>query len=275
MNGVADPPSPPPYDLEQIGGRHVFDALVSEVLAGGEEALRWWHTGERRGVHQVKSDGSPVTEADHAVEARIATWWRRHVPKAAFLGEERGAQGPDDAELRLVVDPIDGTQAFLRGLSSWSVLVSLEDRHGPALAVAFLPAQGALFTAIRGEGAWRDGRRLRVSRTTQLQDALLLHGTLAQFLQSGRQALLGTLARATAAQRGPGDFEGYRLLLEGHADAVVDPALKPWDCSAPSLLVHEAGGKMTRFDGGPAHLGGDVVASNGALHEELCALLLR
>ncbi len=273
MTPPASSSPPPPFDLGRIGGRSTLESLVSEVLASGEAALQWWRAGGGRSPREAKADGSPVTEADRAVEARLRTWWRRNVPEAAFLGEEHGGVGTAASGLRLVVDPIDGTQAFLRGLKSWSVLVSLEDRHGPALAVAFLPAQGALFTAVRGDGAWCDGRRLHVSGTTSLREALLLHGALEQFVRSGQEALLGRLARATAAQRGPGDFEGYRLLLEGVADAVVDPSLQPWDCSAPSLLVHEAGGRMSRFDGGPAHLGGDVIASNGVLHDALRQLL--
>ena len=269
----------PPFDLDRIGGRATFDALLEEVVTGGEEALRWWQAVGHAERADRKGDGSPVTKADRALEARLRSWWRRFVPQAAFLGEESGhgaaAGGREQAssELRLVVDPIDGTQAFVRGLESWSVLVSLEDAHGPALAVAFLPARGELFTAVRGGGAYRDGRPLRLSRTERLEHALVLHGALGQFAAAGRVELLGRLAEDTATQRGPGDFEGYRLLLEGRADAVIDPALQPWDVSAPSLLVHEAGGRMTTFQGGPGHLGGDVVASNGRLHDELLAWL--
>ncbi len=268
----------PPFDLDRIGGRATFDALLEEVVAGGEEALRWWQAAGHAEPADSKGDGSPVTKADRALEARLRAWWRRFVPEAAFLGEESGhgaAETPGGAtgDLRLVVDPIDGTQAFVRGLPTWSVLVSLEDAHGPALAVAFLPAQGALFSALRGGGAYRDGRPLRVSRTERLEHALVLHGTLGQFAAAGCIDLLARLAEETASQRGPGDFEGYRLLLEGRADAVIDPALKPWDVSAPSLLVHEAGGRMTTFDGGPGHLGGDIVASNGRLHDTLLAWL--
>ncbi len=278
-DGAGDARPSPPFDLARIGGRPTFEALLEEVVAGGQQALRWWHRTGRTETPDRKRDGSPVTAADHAVERRLRAWWRRFVPQAAFLGEEsghgaaEGGAGPGSATLRLVVDPIDGTQAFVRGLPTWSVLVALEDEHGPALAVAYLPARDELFTAVRGGGAQRDGRPLRLSRTERLADALVLHGTLAQFAAAGCEQLLPRLARQTAAQRGPGDFEGYRLLLEGAADAVLDPALQPWDVSAPSLLVHEAGGRMTTFDGRPGHLGGDVVASNGRLHDELLAWL--
>lgn len=267
------------FDLDRIGGRRALAEVIDEVLAAGDAARSMYEAGLIRWTDRsrvaVKPDRSPVTEADRAVEERLSSFLRRRYPDAAFLGEETGESGPEAAGMRWVLDPIDGTRAFVRGIETWSVLLGLiEDGH-PVLGIAYMPAAEDLFWAVRGDGAWGNGRPLAVSRVAQLADATVSHGTLQQFTGAAMVPALARLGERTESQRGFGDFDGYRRLLRGQVDAMVDPAVMPWDICAAAMLVREAGGVLTSFDGEPTIFGGGAVASNGLFHAELLELLER
>jgi histidinol-phosphatase len=257
---------------EDIGGRLAFDDLISAVLDAGELALTLYRQGAGERA-QKKPDRSPVTEADRAVETQLASFVRARFPSAVFFGEEHGGDAQREKGLRFVVDPIDGTRAFMRGLPTWSVLVGLELDGEPVAGVAYMPAAGDLFTAVRGEGAYANGRPVRLSAVEQLADALVCHGALAQFSDDGREALLGKLARHSYTQRGLADFAGYRALLLGQADAVVDPRVQPYDVAAAAVLIREAGGRLTSFSGEDSIYGPGALASNGHLHDELLRMI--
>lgn len=260
------------FDLDRIGGRRALTALIDEVLACGAEALRLYEGGVADRMRQ-KPNRSPVTEADEAVEARLSMYLRKRYPEAAFLGEETGSAGPSTAGLRWVVDPIDGTRAFIRGIPTWSILVGLEADGAPALGVAYMPAAGDLFMAVRGEGAWGNGRPLRVSQVDALGESVVTHGALSQFTDLQLGHLLPRLAEHTYTQRGFADFDGYRQLLWGRVDAMIDPGVAPWDICAAAVIVREAGGVLTSLAGEATIHGGSAVASNGAVHDALIALL--
>lgn len=260
------------FDLDRIGGRRALGELVDEVLASGEEALRLYESGVADRMRK-KPNESPVTEADEAVERRLSMYLRKRYPDAAFLGEETGRSGPSEAGLRWVVDPIDGTRAFIRGIPTWSILVGLEADGVPALGIAYLPAAGDLFVAVRGEGAWGNGRPLSVSKVDSLADATVSHGALAQFTEQKLDHLLPRLAEHTYTQRGFADFDGYRQLLWGRVDAMIDPGVSPWDICATAVIVREAGGRLTSLTGEETIHGSGAVASNGAVHDALIELL--
>ncbi|MFW6023718.1 MAG: inositol monophosphatase family protein, partial [Myxococcota bacterium] len=161
----------PAFDLDRVGGRSALRALVDEVLAAGEEALRMQRSGAGA-RYETKPDLSPVTEADQAVETRLRAFAAQRFPDLGFVGEEEGETNRE-AEVRFVVDPIDGTRAFIRGLPTWSVLVGMEDAHGPAVGIALMPAAGDLFVGVRGAGADGNGRPLHVSGIKSLRGALV------------------------------------------------------------------------------------------------------
>ncbi|MFT3921414.1 MAG: inositol monophosphatase family protein [Myxococcales bacterium] len=255
-----------------LGGRPAFDDLIDAVLRAGDLAISLYRAGASERA-ETKPDRSPVTEADRAVEAAIAKVVAERFPQAAFFGEETGGERARVGGLRFVVDPIDGTRAFLRGMPSWSILIGIEHDGEPLAGIAYMPALGELFTAVRGEGAYANGRPIRLSRVSKLENALICHGGLAQFTDDGREALLGKLARATYTQRGLADFASYRALLLGQADAVVDPAVQPYDVAAAAAILREAGGQLTSLTGEPTIYGPGALASNGHLHGELVALL--
>lgn len=260
------------FDMDRIGGRAALVELVDEVLAAGEEALRLYRAGAANRSKR-KPDRSPVTEADETVEKRLSMYLRKRYPEAGFLGEETGAAGPSEAGLRWVVDPIDGTRAFIRGIPTWSILVGLEADGRPVLGVAYMPGDDDLFIAIDGEGAWGNGRPLHVSRVDSLDDAVVSHGALSQFTDLQLGHLLPRLGQRTYTQRGFADFDGYRQLLLGRLDAMVDPGVAPWDICAAAVLVREAGGRLTDLEGDETIHGGGALASNGAVHDALLALL--
>lgn len=260
-------------------------ALLSEVLAAGEEAKRLYHLGAGKRATQ-KPDRSPVTEADRSVEARLRDFCHKRFPHLAFVGEEEGesldngspaaASTPSGTKYRMIVDPIDGTRAFLRGLESWSVLcgverVSASGEKKSVLGIAYMPVREELFVGVLGHGASCNGRPLQVSAVPTVGDALICHGGLEQF--QGHMDILQRVADHSYTQRGFADFDGYRYVLLGKADAMIDPQTKPWDLCVPAILLEEAGGRFTDFTGAATHHGGHGLASNGLIHDELVALL--
>jgi histidinol-phosphatase len=260
------------FDLDRIGGRRALKELIDEILAAGEEALQQYRTGIAKN-YTIKTDHSPVTVADQMVEQRLRDFLSKRFPEAGFLGEETGEIANTESRLRFIVDPIDGTRAFIRGLRSWSVIVGLEADNEPVLGIVFMPAADELFIAVKGEGAFANGRPLRVSTVDTLDQALISHGGLNQFTTTGNDRVLIALANNSYSQRGFADFEGHRMVLRGHADAMLDPGVKPWDLCATAVLVREAGGEITSFNGANTIYGGSAIISNSLVHEQLLDLI--
>ena len=255
------------FDLERIGGRRAWDRLILEVIAAGDEARRMFEEG--RATVSSKPDRSPVTLADRRVEERLQAYLATHHSSCGFLGEETGTRAGGDAALRFVLDPIDGTRAFMRGLTTWAVLLALLEDGIPVVGIAYMPAEAELFTAVHGQGAYGNGRPLRVSQMDQLAHSGISHGSLEQFITDGSTDQLIALGTATHSQRGLTDFDGYRRLLRGQIDAVIDPDVKVWDMAAAAILVREAGGQFTDLNGIEHVHGRGALATNGRVHAEL------
>ncbi|HWB72179.1 MAG TPA: inositol monophosphatase family protein [Egibacteraceae bacterium] len=224
------------------------------------------------GRADAKVDGSPVTAADRAVEQslreRIADRWPGH----ALLGEEHGgAIAPDRPTW--VLDPIDATKNFLRGVPVFATLIALVVGGRAVVGVASAPAMGERWDAAAGLGARCNGRPVAVSAVADLSSAHVLHGGLEWFRRAALWDALGALADAAWRTRGFGDFWMYLLVAGGMADVAVEADLRPWDVAALECIVTEAGGRLTAFDGGPAIGSGEALATNGLLHDELVARL--
>jgi histidinol-phosphatase len=260
-----------PFDLSRIGGKAAVDALVGEIRAAGRLALDLYAAGAA-GRATRKPDRSPVTEADRAVENHLREYMQRAFPGVGFLGEETGEDNAT-AALRFVVDPIDGTRSFLRGIPTWSILVGLECDRVPVLGIAHFPADGDMLVGIQGQGATSNGQPLKVSEVDSLEHAVISHGSLLQFTGSDHDALLLALGRKTYTQRGFTDFDGYRKLLHGQVDAMIEPGIQAWDICPAAVLVREAGGRFTSFTGKESIHEGTSIASNGRIHDALIQLV--
>lgn len=231
------------------------------VGAAGAAAM----THLRRGVIvETKPDMTPVTAADRAAEDEIIAVIRATFPDHAILGEEGGARGNGD--VRWIVDPIDGTRGFARGGTMWGPMIALEVRGELVVGAMALPAQGRTYWAARGRGAFRDGTRISVSHIAELGDATLSLGELRRF--AGKAGFPGLVA-AAASSRCYGDLAGCALVLDGQAEAWIEGGVKEWDLAAPAILIAEAGGRFTDWDGASTWKNGDCVASNGRLHDVL------
>jgi histidinol-phosphatase len=210
---------------------------------------------------ETKPDLTPVTDADRTVERALRDRIEAVRPGDAVLGEEEdGAAGATG----WVIDPIDGTRNFSRGVPVWATLIAFERDGVAECGVVSAPALGHRWWAARGQGAFRDDEQIRVSAVARLADA----GVCASYARD-----LTTLEPLVWHLRGFGDFWQHMLVAEGALDAAVDAKLARWDTAALVPIVQEAGGRITGLDGGPPRDGEQVVSSNGLIHDEALAVL--
>jgi len=242
--------------------------MMEAARAGGATALEHY----RRGVSvSLKADRSPVTEADRAAEAAILDVLRAGCPDHGALGEELGESGPRTR--RFIVDPIDGTRNFVRRIPTWAVLIGLEEEGQVIAGVVYQPVTGTLHTAWRGQGAYRDGAPIRVSRVDALERALVVHSSVNFLRRSAYWEGFLRLTDRTQVQRGFGDFSAYLWVAEGLLVNAPATTVKAWDVAALKVLVEEAGGRLTDLDGGSGIYGSTVFASNGLLHDAALAAM--
>src|SRR5574342_446896 len=245
-----------------------LEIMVEAARAGGAVAVEHY----RRGFSvSLKADRSPVTEADHEAEREIVRVLRARCPDHGVLGEELGESGP--RARRFIIDPIDGTRNFVRRIPTWAALSGLEEEGVVTGGVVFQPVTGVLHTAWRGQGAWRDGERVRVSPVDALEGALVVHSSV-NFLRKSRywDGFLH-LADRTQVQRGFGDYSAYLWVAEGQGEIALSTTVKAWDVAALKVVVEEAGGRFTDLDGRSGIYGSTVCASNGLLHEMALAAM--
>jgi histidinol-phosphatase len=221
---------------------------------------------------ETKADDSPVTIADRQAEQLIRSLVAQHFPDDGFLGEEYGDQ-PGGSGFRWVIDPIDGTRSFVRHIPIWGTLIGLEYKGEQVAGVAYAPVLGQVYRALRGDGAFMNDRRIRVSPVAKLGDSLMCYSSLNWFAKVKREAAFLELVRKTQRQRGFGDFYGFCLVAEGACDFMIDHGVHEWDVSALKAIVEEAGGRFTDWAGTPTTTTPDVLASNGALHDDVLAIL--
>jgi histidinol-phosphatase len=243
-------------------------AAEEAARAAGEVALKYYRTGFDV---SLKADATPVTQADRGAEETIREILGRAFPEHGFLGEELGAVG--DQRRRWIVDPIDGTRNFVRHVPIWATLIALEEHGELVVGVVYNPVSGDLLSARRGGGTRLNGERVRVSPVPALREATLVHGGLRLLREAGHWEGFVRLVDATDRQRGFGDYLGYALIAEGKAEVYLESDVKPWDVAACRVVVEEAGGRFTDFDGVPTIHSGSALATNGRLHDAALAAL--
>lgn len=241
---------------------------IQTAIDAGKIALAHYQTGV---AVELKADRSPVTLADRGAEQAIRQAIADRFPDHSVVGEEYGADDRSSS-FRWVVDPIDGTKSFVRGVPLFGTLIGLEIDGRVEVGVCHLPALGETVAAATGLGCTWNGRTARVSDTRTLEEATVLFSDsrmLGERLGDRRQAF----ERATGLLRTWGDCYGYCLVATGRADVMIDPAMNPWDCAALVPILREAGGRFTDWTGAERIDGGDAVGTNGGLHDAVLDLL--
>lgn len=250
--------------------RERYETALDAARAAGRVALRYFESDV---LVEWKVDRSPVTQADREAEALLRERLTTAFPEDGFLGEEHGEQ-PGTSGFRWILDPIDGTKSFVRGIPLWATMIGLEYRGELVAGIAHMPALGGMtYHALRGAGAWRDDRRIHVSRVDRLDQAYLFYSSLSWFIAAGKQDEFLRLVKKSARQRGYGDFYGFVLVAQGSGEIMAEHGVSPWDIAPLIPIVEEAGGRMTNWSDRKDIFSKDVIASNGLLHQAALEIL--
>lgn len=241
--------------------RTLLEAATELATLAGAEAFR--HFGTALAVED-KADGSPVTRADRDAERLAREWLERRFPEDGILGEEYGEIRPGAAR-RWLIDPVDGTRAFVKGVPLWGTLVAVVEGERVLAGAAVFPALRETLAAARGEGCWWNGNRTRVSSVDTIESATVL-ATDAGFRRTPeRGASWLALAARAANARTWGDCYGYLLVATGRAELMTDGQLSPWDAASLIVMIEEAGGVFTDWQGRATAFGDGAIATNAAL----------
>ncbi|WNG58612.1 histidinol-phosphatase [Archangium gephyra] len=247
----------------------LLQAAEEVARKSGDVALGYF----RQGVTvDTKGDGTPVTVADQTAEKTAREWIEARFPEDGILGEEFG-ETRAGAKRRWILDPIDGTKTFIRGVPLWGTLVAVAEGEKILAGAAYFPPVGEMLVAAPGQGCWWNGKRTRVSAEADLSRALVLSTDERFLVHPERGAKWRTLTSKAAVARTWGDCYGYLLLATGRAEVMVDELLSPWDAAALQPIVEEAGGVFTDWTGARTSFGGNGIATNAALAEQVRELL--
>ncbi|NLI19045.1 MAG: histidinol-phosphatase [Actinomycetales bacterium] len=245
------------------------DLRLAHVIADQVDAITMARFQAQDLVVEAKPDTTLVSDADRAAETAIRAQLQRTRPRDAIVGEEYGSAG--HSQRQWIVDPIDGTHNFVRGVPVWATLIGLAQDDRMALGLVSAPALGRRWWASEGSGAWTGrslsaARRLHVSAVSRIADASLSYSSLGGWAQRGQLRAFLSLAESCWRTRAYGDFWSYMLVAEGAVDIACEPELEVYDMAALVPIVEEAGGAFTSLDGAAGPWGGNAVATNRRLH---------
>lgn len=247
----------------------LMEATLEVARLASLVALRYYKKGL---TVETKFDGSPVTFADRAAEQLAREWIHARFPADGILGEEFG-ETPGTNERRWILDPIDGTKSFVRGVPLWGTCVAVCEGDEVLAGAAAYPAVEEHIAAAPGEGCWHNGGRCFVSPIERIGDATVLVTDDRNFPSSERRTGWDLLSQQAAVSRGWGDCYGYLLVATGRAEVMVDPVLNPWDAPPFLPIIEEAGGVFTGWNGRRDAFAGDAIATNRALADSARTLL--
>jgi histidinol-phosphatase len=237
----------------------LLHAVIELAQVVGDTAMEYF--GYPKLVVETKSDGSPVTVADRTAEKRAHEWLAQHFPKDGIVGEEFGTQR-FDAPRRWIIDPIDGTKSFVRGVPLWATLVALVEGETVLAGAVNCAAAGEMVGAALGEGAWWNGSRCSVSTVDSIANATVVTSDDRFPKHRDRRTRWDKLADAAKVARTWGDGFGYVMVATGRAEVMADDTFAIWDAAAPYAIVTEAGGLFTSWKGQSGPFGGDGIATN-------------
>ena len=252
-----------------ISIQSLVERVAELARLAGDRALSLY----RRDVTvDIKTDGSPVTDADRGAERLAREWIAQRFPDDGILGEEFGLERPG-SKRRWIIDPIDGTKAFIRGVPLWGTLVAVADGPHVVAGAAFFPAVDEIVIAGVGEGCWWNGNRCRTSGVDRLDRATILTTDDRFRTNPHRRDAWLDLAMRSAICRTWGDCYGYLLVATGRAEAMIDDIISPWDVAAFAPIISEAGGVLTDWRGVKTPFGAGAVATNTVLSHDIRGLL--
>jgi histidinol-phosphatase len=247
------------------------DLAFALALAAVADAITMRHFRSTALAVETKADLTPVSVADRAAEEALRQAIARERPGEAVVGEEMGGEG--DSAARWILDPIDGTKHYVRGIPLWATLIALERDGAVVAGVASAPALGGRWWAERGGGAFANGEPIRVSTVGRIEEASFSHAGVHSFDARGYGAALRALSERVWMERAYGDFWQHMLVAEGRLDFAVEASVNLWDLAAVQVIVEEAGGRFTDFEGVARPDGGSGLSSNGHLHDEVLGAL--
>ncbi|MEM7346499.1 MAG: inositol monophosphatase family protein [Chloroflexota bacterium] len=254
--------------------RSYLDFAIDTAFQAGQLTLGYYQTD----LHpELKADDTPVTVADRQAEQLIRHRIEQRYPGHAILGEEYGGQEllNDSTGLshRWIIDPIDGTRSFVRGVPLYGVLIALEIEGVCKVGVAHFPALAEMVAAATGEGCWWNGRRAQVSAVDQLKDGLVAHIDAASFAKFGRGEAWERIKQVAGYRAGWCDAYGYLLVATGRAELMLDPIMNVWDCAPLLPILQEAGGYFGDWQGNPTIYGNEAIGTTQKLLPEVLRLI--
>jgi len=238
--------------------RSYLDFTIETAYLAGRLTLGYYQTGLQP---DMKPDDTPVTIADKKAEELIRSRIEKQYPRHAIIGEEHGAKDVQGATHRWIIDPIDGTKAFTRGVPLYGVLIGLEIEGTVQVGAAYFPALDEMVAAATGEGCWWNGRRAHVSSVTDLSRAYLTFSDLNSFERYNRADAFMRLVRATYHRVGWSDAYGYAVVATGRAEIMLDPIMNVWDCGPFPPILQEAGGYFGDWQGSETIYAGEALAT--------------
>jgi histidinol-phosphatase len=241
------------------------DLALALQLADAADAISLHHFRSAKLAVRTKIDMTPVSEADEAVERTIRERLQHERPDDGIVGEEFGVTGA--AARRWILDPIDATKNYVRGIPIFATLIALEEAGRVIVGVVSAPALGRRWWATSGGGAFCNGQPIHASRIGTIEEAHLAYDSVTDFDAAGNAGPFLTLARRCARTRGFGDFWAHMLVAEGASEIAIEPKVSLWDMAAVQILVDESGGRFTDLRGNPTPDGGSGLSTNGALHD--------
>lgn len=257
-------------------GRWADDLALAHTLADTADAISTARFLATDLLVETKPDLTPVTDADRAVEDAVRRSLAGERPEDSVVGEEAGTTG--NGARTWIVDPIDGTKNFVRGIPVWATLIALESDGAILVGVASAPALGRRWWAGRGRGAWMTAKdsepqSIHVSGIRRLRDAQLSYSSLSGWSGHGGPSNLLDLAGRCWRSRAFGDFWSHVMVAEGACEIGLDPEVSLWDLAALQVIVEEAGGRFSDLSGAARPDGGSAVSSNGLLHDEVLSVM--
>jgi myo-inositol-1(or 4)-monophosphatase len=246
-----------------------YDFATSLAYQAGKSTLRYFNTGIQP---EFKENNDPVTIADREAESFMRAEIERVYPGHAIVGEEFGENDGSNSTFRWIIDPIDGTISFIRGVPLYGVLIGLEIDGEIKVGVAYFPPLDEMLTAAHGLGCWWNGRRARVSAVSKLSEACVVSSDF-QYLAAKMPDVVERFAQQKALLRTWGDAYGYLLVATGRAEVALDPRLDIYDCGPYPVIMQEAGGFFGSWGGEKGHVHGEGIACNAALQPEVMKLM--